>query len=207
MKEDTTQLELNVKDTVTQHIEENFIFSEEDEKIFQKLLKLRSTIDGAFSNKFKIEMMKKIIEESEVVRFTSQHDSIIDRNVPVFRVTIKLTEKYLSEYGISDNIKEYISKKICPKEEEDSAALDELTHIRSQILSKEVFDKYLDTLVNTFEQHFQDDNKLKEEYSALYDEIFQVLPEKQIKEFICSGIFHVRFFKDSLFNGQFEFIF
>jgi hypothetical protein len=201
-------LESDVKERVSSHIHESFTLSEEDERLFQKLLKLRSSINSSFKPKFKIETMKNVIKSSEVIKFTAVHDEHVDKSVPVFRFTFKsFPKKYLEELSASNDVLKCIEKKYCPTEEENSSLLNELTHIRTSIISREIFSKYLDALMDAYEKHFENDEELKKEYQDSYEEIFELIPEKQAKEFICSGIFHLRFYPSSLTNGQFEFVF
>jgi len=211
-KEDNEKVrsEIDIREDKVEQIknlQSHFTLSKEDEDIFNKLLKIRATISNAFKTKFKIDTMKTILKNSEVVRFSSPHDENVDKDLPIFRFTMKIPQSYIDDADLSDKALEYIKLKKSPNENDtnEKPVFEELCELRTQILSREVFDKYLDSLIASFNEYFEKtDNK---EYKELSKDIFEILPEKQAKEFICNGIFKIRFFSEKLFSGQFEFLF
>jgi len=202
-----TRLESDILKDARKEIEA-FKLSDEDEKAFQKLLKLRTSINSAFTDKYRINTMKQVLKENDVVKFAAPRFENIDRVVPVFRFTMNFPEDKYPMKELSDAATNALRSKKAPADDnEGNRIMDEITRYRSYIISQEIFSVYINKLMTTFENYFSQDPKIKQDYQKNLEEIFERIPENQVKEFICSGIFRLRFDPNTVNTGQFEFVF
>ena len=87
-----------------------FKLSNEDERAFQKLLKLRSSINSAFTNKYRILTMRDVLKENKTVRFASARFENVDKDIPVFRFIMDFPEDKYPMKSLSDDAKNYTEK-------------------------------------------------------------------------------------------------
>ena len=196
--------EIDVRKEYLNNVRESFELTEEEEKLFAKLSSLRTSISGFFSMKFRIQAMKEVLEENGIVKFMSEMAKTVDRQTPVFRIKMVFTEEYLKAAKISDEAKKLLLSGNSSTVNIDKVLLEEVTKFNTSVVSNCVFSKYLQKLIDRFEQ--LSDEKAKQEYEKI-KEVFDIVPKSVVDSFICGAIFHVRFYEDNLKTGQFEFVF
>ena len=203
-KEVGPSTDIDIKQEYLDDVRENFKLTDDEEKLFSKLTSLRANIGGLFSMKFRIQAMKDVIEECEVIKFLSERAKLVDKNIPVFRIKMVVTKEFLDAEKASDDVQKVLLSGNSSALNIDKVTLEETIKFNTRIVSEKIFSKYLQKMMEQFENI--SDEKVKCHYDEL-KEIFDIIPKNVVDSYICGAIFHVRFFEDNLKTGQIEFVF
>jgi len=164
------------------------IFSEEDNKIFSRIMEGTNRLLISFNKRRMCNKMIDLIDKSEYIKFSDTRNKLTNIVKPVFNVRVDLTRKCLEKYP-NDFIEEYINKKLNSRNlDEDKKKI--ISEYKIMIIKEEVIEPFslsLSDEIKKLEKTDKEFKKIKEEIKEKLDE----KDEEKVNRYIIPSIFTI----------------